>query len=246
MHKKICLFSLIIFLFSCKNVAEKNGAIPLFSDTLDADTILRETEQTQDPTGLAEFFVDSLTVGRKSYNKFELSYYRTTDSFYTIINFYSKRDNKWILQNEFVLQKDGVLSCDVNVSDFNNDGYNDITYVSAIAGRGGNSIMTLFVYDKKNDKLIHIKNSQNFPNLQYNKELNCIDAFYLYSGSTSVFLKIQGDSLKPFASVELFEGLTITEYDNQGNEKVIHKDTSVKATYIRYKSYKPLKEYDDY
>lgn len=104
----------------------------------------------------------------------------------------------------------------------------------------------MFIYDKKADKLIRIKNSHDFPNLQYNKELNCIDAFLVYGGSESVFLKIKGDSLKPFASVELFEGLTITKYDNQGNEKVIHKDTSIKATYIRYKSYKPLIEYEEY
>lgn len=126
MYKKICLCSLIIFFISCKNISEKSSSINTISDTTYLDTVKNEneldTKVVNDTIELAEYFEDSLTVGRKSYNKFELSYYRTTDSFYTIINFYSKRDNKWILRNEFVLQKDGVLSCNVNVSDFNNDG----------------------------------------------------------------------------------------------------------------------------
>jgi hypothetical protein len=253
MLKKTCLCSLIIFFISCKNAPEKSSAINTFSDTTFTDYSDSaqyegkvETTTVNDTTELAEFFVDSLTVGRKSYNKFELSYYRTTDSFYTVINFYSKKNNKWILRNEFVLPKDGVLGCDVEVSDYNNDGYNDITYVSAVAARGANQIRTLFIYDKQKDNLTHIKNSESYCNLQYNKNLKCIDAFNVYGGCMSYFLNLVGDSLKPFASVELYEGLTITEYDKKGNEKVILKDSSVKATYIRYKSYKPLKEYEDY
>jgi len=80
----------------------------------------------------------------------------------------------------------------------------------------------------------------------YNKELNCIDAFLVYGGSSTVFLRISGDSLKEFASVEAMDGVTVKEIDRNGKEKIIFQDTKKKAAYIRFKTYKPLKEYDEY
>ena len=68
-----------------------------------------------------------------------------------------------------------------------------------------------------------------------------IFAFLVYGGCSTVFLKIQGDRLKEFASVELFDGLTVTEYDKTGKEKIILRDSTNKAGYIRYKNYKPSK-----
>ena len=91
-----------------------------------------------------------------------------------------------------------------------------------------------------------MKNSENYPNMLYNKELNCIDAFLVYGGSSTVFLRISGDSLKEFASVEAMDGLTVKEIDRNGKEKIIFQDTTNKAAYIRFKTYKPLKEYDEY
>ena len=193
-----------------------------------------------------EFFVDSVNIGKAGLNKVELSKYRTTDCNYVIIKFYSKRGGKWRLQNKFELDKDGVISCDPKISDFNNDKLNDFTYVSALAARGANQIRRLFIYDKTKDQLIYIKNSDEYPNLLYNKELNCIDAFLVYGGCSTVFLKLQGDKLKEFASVELYEGLTVTTYDSKGKERIIYRNRKVKETYIRYKNYRPLKEYEDY
>ena len=91
-----------------------------------------------------------------------------------------------------------------------------------------------------------MKNSENYPNMLYNKELNCIDAFLVYGGSSTVFLRISGDSLKEFASVEAMDGVTVKEIDRNGKEKIIFQDTKNKAAYIRFKTYKPLKEYDEY
>ena len=64
-----------------------------------------------------------------------------------------------------------------NISDFNNDNFKDITFISGSAARGANEVRRLFIYDNQNRELISIVNSQNYPNMQYNKELNCIDAF---------------------------------------------------------------------
>lgn len=229
----------IVLSFSCQKKKAESSIKSQETDTL-------STEKDSKPVVPEEYFTDSLTIGRKGKNKVELSKYRTTDSVYVVIKLYSQKETSWLLKNKFTLLKDGVLSIDPIVSDFNNDGYNDVTYQSAIAGRGANEIRTLFIYDKKKDQLIHIKNSDSYANLQYNKKLKCVDAFNVYGGSTSYFLNIVGDSLKPFASVELYEGLTIREYDKYGNETVIHSDTSVKKSYGRYKSYQPLIEYDEY
>jgi hypothetical protein len=81
--------------------------------------------------------------------------------------------------------------------------------------------------------------------MRYNRELNCVDAFLVYGGSSTVFLNIKDDSLKEFASVRLLDGLTVTTYDEQGKEKIILKDLTKKGGYIRYKNFSPLKEYDD-
>ena len=102
------------------------------------------------------------------------------------------------------------------------------------------------IYDKQKDQLVCIKNSDSYPNLLYNKELNCIDAFLVYGGCSTVFLKLSGDSLKEFASVELDEGLIIRTYDKNGKENIFYQDTTNKAGYVRYKNFRPLQEYEGY
>lgn len=194
---------------------------------------------------LQEYFVDSTEIGVKGKNKIELFQYRN-DSVYAVINFYSKEDSLWEIKNTFTFLKDGITSLETSVSDYTGNGFKDATFKSSIAGRGANEIRTLLIYNTKEDNLTHIKNSDIYANLQYNKDLKCIDAFNVYGGSMSYFLNIVGDSLKPFASVELYEGLTISEYDKNGKETVIHSDTSIKHSYGRYKSYNPLIEYEDY
>ncbi|MEO3402965.1 hypothetical protein AAFN85_03625 [Mucilaginibacter sp. CAU 1740] len=127
-----------------------------------------QTNKTQP----AESFTDSLNIGRKGLNKVRLEQFRKEpDSTYVVIRFFSKHGDKWILKNEFHLPKDGITGPDPLISDFNNDGLKDFTFISAIAARGGNEIRTLFIYDKKNDDLVLIKNSDTFPNLSYNKDL---------------------------------------------------------------------------
>jgi len=195
---------------------------------------------------LEEVFIDSLTIGRKKFNKIEVFKYSTVDSNYVDIKFYKKRNHKWLLNQTLHFLKDGISSCDTKLSDFNNDRLNDMTIVSSIAARGANQVRRLFIYDKSSDKLIEMKNSEKYPNMLYNKNLNCIDAFLVYGGSSTVYLKIRGDSLKVFASVEASDGITVREFDTNGKEKIIFKDTTNKASYIRFKTYKPLRRYDVY
>jgi hypothetical protein len=239
----------LVFLISCQSRQEKTVTVTSSMDTIpfvDTAQITNDVIFIKNATQPEEFFADSLNIGRKSFNKIEISKYRTLDSNYVVIKFYTKRNGKWHIKNDFQFEKDGVVGCDTKLADFNNDGLNDMTYISAVAARGANEVRRLFIYDKHQDKLIFLKNSDDYPNMLYNKELNCIDAFLVYGGCSTVFLNISGDSLKEFASVELFEGLTVRTYDKKGKEKIILQDTTNKAVYIRYKNFRPLREYDDY
>lgn len=209
-------------------VAEKSAAAPT------------ETPQVD------EYFVDSLTIGRKSFNKVELSKYRTPDSVFVIIKFYTKQRGAWLLKNSFLFLKDPITSCSAVLNDFNNDGLNDLTYQSSIAARGANDIRRLFIYDKKSDELIFIKNSDKYPNLLYNKKLDCIDAFLVTGSSTTVFLNLEGDHLRKFASVDISDGLTVWVYDKNGKGKIIRQDSTNEGSQVRYKNFRPLEVNEEY
>ena len=223
-----------------------NSAIPVRSTVVILQNVKPTPTIEKDTVSLEEFFVDSVNIGKRKFNKIELSKYRKADSFYVVVKFYSKQNGKWTLKNRYGYEKDGILGLDPKLSDFNNDGLNDLTYISATAARGANEIRRLFIYNRAKDQLISLKNSQEYPNMLYNKELNCIDAFLVSGDCTTVFLKITGDSLKEFASVSLSDGLTVRTYNTKGDEKIIFQDPTNKARFARYMNFNPLKEYDKY
>ena len=205
---------------------------------VNAGSILKDTVQ------LEEFFADSLNIGRNKYNKIELSRYQTLDSNWVIIKFYSKSNEKrWVLTQAFRFERDDIRNCDTKLLDFNNDGLKDMTYISDVAARGANEVRRLFIYDKNKDKLVYMKNSEDYPNMLYNKKLNCIDAFLVYGGCSTVFLKIKGDSLIEFAAVELDNDLRVYEIDIKGNRKIIRQKVDTKMYFVRFTNYKPLKPY---
>lgn len=192
-----------------------------------------------------EYFVDSLHIGRPKQNKIELSRYLNEDTSYVVVKFFSwQKDNKWKLIQTFSFEKTGN-SADPKLSDFNNDGYNDLTYNSLSAARGANDVRKLFVYNKKLNKLVCMRNSEDYPNMLYNKELNCIDAFLVYGGSSTVFLHISGDRLIEFARVDLSDDLVVYEIDKNGKEKELKRQPT-EWRYVRFKNYKTLRPYDDY
>lgn len=230
---------MLIVVLSCQSSHDKITASIAAADS--AGATIRKFRG--DAAQLEEYFIDSTNIGRKSLNKIELSKYGGNDSSYVTIRFFSKQNGKWEVKNEFHFQKDEITGCEPKLTDFNNDGLEDMTYVSGVAARGANEIRRLFIYDKNKDRLIFIKNSEDYPNILYNKELNCIDAFLMYGGCSTVFLTIKADSLVQFASVELMDGLTVRTFDKQGNETIILQDTTNKAENIRYKNFNPLKEY---
>jgi len=88
-----------------------------------------------------------------------------------------------------------------------------------------------------------MKNSEDYPNMLYNKKLDCIDAFLVHGGSTTVFLKIEKDSLREFASINLDDKINIQLVDRNGKRKYLVKDK--KSTYdphTRFTNFSPLEE----
>lgn len=202
-----------------------------------------------------EKFVDSLHAGIKGKTKVEFEKFRHTGNgdVFVSIKFY-KSEKKWVkgektdidiwrLINSFKFDKDGVSDMNVQIGDFNNDGFNDITYQSAIAGRGGNIVMTLFVYDPENKDFIHIKNSESYPNLTYNPKLNCINSLILTGSTITSFLTIRKDSLQEFARVDVSDKIVVEEKDLTGKFKSI-EEKSFKGNdedfYKVFRNYKPL------
>jgi len=202
-----------------------------------------------------EKFVDSLNVGRKGKTKVEFEKFRHVkdgDVFVTL-NLYDLKEfwveskgsmfHTWELKNSFKFIKDGVTGLDVQMNDFNNDGFNDVTYQSGMAGRGGNTVMNLFLYNPENKDFIHIKNSENYPNLSFNSKLNCINSLILTGSTTTVFLKIKKDSLQEFARVDVSDKIVVEEKDFTGRFKIIEEKPfkgNDEDFYKVFRNYKPL------
>ncbi len=236
MKKLVVALIFLLALTSCQNKSNK---------VADSGVIAHDESQPV----LMEYYADSTSIGRNGYNKVELSRY-VVDNRYVVIKFFSKLpDNTWSLKQKFLYGKDFVSNCNMRVSDFSNDGLGDMTYVSDVAARGANIVRRLFIYNPDPDTLVCLKNSEEYPNMQYNGKLNCIDAFLMYGCCSTVFLRIQGDSLKLIASVEVCEDgmgmATVSAYDEFDNRKVVKEISNKKFdTYTRFESYEPLKPYE--
>lgn len=199
----------------------------------------------QDSTVLQVHLVDSLHVGRKHHNKVEVSQVLDHDGIYVVIRFYAKTGSRWSLRQQIRFEKAGSIDCDPKISDLTNDDYGDLTCISMEAARGANEVRRLYIYNKEKDSLVYLKNSEQYPNAQYNSYLNCIDALLVYGGCRTVFLRVRGDRLREVASVEVFDGLlTVSKIDKFGKDKVIRQMKYGKGEMTRFKSYKPLIAYD--
>lgn len=232
---KLNILIILIFILSCTASPTDNE----IKDVSIADTTNTNTE-------IIETFVDSLNIGEKGKNKVELIKHRVFDDTYVIVKFYRKATvpNRWFNANTYIVQCNAMQGLLPNITDFNNDNFNDITFISAQAARGANEVRRLFVYDDYERALISIVNSEDYPNMLYNKELNCIDAFLFHGGTSTVFARIKGDSLKEFASVHIDSHRTVYEVDKFGKDKLLRRDKiNPEDVYIRYINYKPLKAY---
>lgn len=205
-----------------------------------------------------EKFADSLNVGLRGKTKVEIEKFRNdnTQDNLIILNFYQRdsiwdfkkqknTENIWKQTNRFYFDKDGIIGIDAEISDFNNDGYKDFVYESGIAARGGNIIKTLFIYNPKNKNFVHIKNSDKYPNLSFNSNLNCINSLILTGSVTTCFLRLKQDSIIEFARVDVSDKILVEERDSSGKFKII-EEKKFKGNdddfYSGYSNYKPLEK----
>jgi hypothetical protein len=218
----------------------------------------KNKEQNTNAYFSEEKFIDSLNIGLKGKTKVKIEKFKNDnlDDNLIILNFYKQDSiwdykkqknigNVWKQTNRFYFDKDGITGIDAEISDFNNDGYKDVTYRSGIAARGGNMIMTLFIYDPKSKSFIHIKNSDDYPNLSFNSRLNCVNSLILTGSTTTLFLKFKKDSLIEFASVDVSDKILVTEKDSSGKFKIIEEKKFTgndKDFYSSYSNYKPLEK----
>jgi hypothetical protein len=201
-------------------------------------------QQDNDSIRIEESFIDSTNIGIAGIFKINILQIRHIEQgVYMTFDLFKKQNNNWTLIQSYKMEKDGITSLDIVISDFNNDGLNDMTVQTGAAARGSNEIKSLFLFDKSKGDLKLIKNSSNYPNIRYNKELDCIDAWLIYGGSSTIFFKLDSDTLREFAGVELFDSiLTIYQIDSNGKKIILVERKEDKLdTYTRFLNYKPLK-----
>ena len=236
---KIRLSAIVFLMLSCNPPAMKNG------DKLKTICETTEIEATEFPetvkanAEIIETFTDSLNIGRKGKCKIELIKHRVFDDHFIIIKFYIKSPTSWYIQNTYSYETDALMGFEPNISNFNGDNYNDLTFISGTAARGANEVRRLFIYDDQQQKLVSIVNSQEYPNMLYNKELNCIDAWIVTGTTMTVFAKIIGDSLKTFASVDNSEGYH-TIYVKNGTFKELYKVKSFDELFLKTEDMTPI------
>jgi hypothetical protein len=235
--KETLLTIFALFVLRCATEAEDASAKPRHMDVA-AKSHLDST--------LEEVFIDSAKIGVQGQNKILARQVRYDDSICVNISLYKRDASGWRFQQSMHFQKDGVSTLQPNVSDYNGDQAGDFIFQCETAARGANVVMQLLIFEK--DSFTVIKNSSHYPNLQYNIELKCIDAFLVYGGTNTVFLRLAGDSLTEFASVEVFDStLTIEERDLNGTMKVtLKKRDAGYDNYTRFANYKPLKVAAEY
>ena len=224
---KIIIFLVLIVLFvSCTiNTGTKTSSIK--STTVDK----------------LKFFADSINFGQKQNNKIEIYEIETEENTIAKVVLYEKRSSQWKLIDSLTFYAALIYDLDAEVKDFNIDNFNDIIFTTGMSARGGNIVQTLILYAPKDKSLNLIKNSEEFPNLEYNEKLNCIDACILTGGQTTYFLKIENDSLKEFAEVDQRDGRIIAKIlETNGKWKEIENIKDTPEGFDRFINYNPIEK----
>ncbi|OXA75024.1 hypothetical protein [Flavobacterium frigidimaris] len=196
--KNIIYLTTILLIISCSNKTETK----ILQKSKTEKLVIVDT---------LEFFADSINFGERQKNKIKVYKIGTEENTIAKVYLYEKRKNQWKLKDSLILEAVRINDLETEVKDFNNDNFKDIIFTTGMAARGGNIVQTLILYSPKTKSLNWIKNSESYPNLMYNKKLDCIDACILTGGQTTYFLKIEKDTLREFANVDQRDGRIIAE-----------------------------------
>lgn len=161
------------------------------------------------------------------------------------VSVFQSRNGSWELASRIEIESETEYALRPQIGDFNNDWHNDLTLQVAEAARGSNELRKLLLFDPENATFIPVQGSENHPNLQYNKKLNCLDSWAFFSGTATRFLRIQGDSLVKFAQVEDYEDVQYVYVRNEQGEMVLIAENKLNSpgTFNRYINYDPVEPY---
>lgn len=193
---------------------------------------------------ITETFQDSLTTKDGDLFLINITRKEFTNQDFDIatVQFHHQTADQRVTTQTFEIEKDKVFGMDPISKDYNNDGYTDLSIISNFAARGSNSIRTLFLFNPEKKKFIHIKNSESYPNLQYNKGAKCINSYAFHGGTTQFFLQVKSDSLVATYSIDIhgFERV-LRKYEN-GESTTIKRDSIKEIGFPYYKSFDPYIE----
>jgi hypothetical protein len=240
----IILFS-AFFLVNCNRITKQDVEK---SETIEPKVLTEKNntpkiENNNPLIDTLEIFKDSLSFGNKKKSKIIITKIGNEDRTFVNIYLFKKHENRWNISDSLTLDNINFPELNSEIKDFNNDGFNDIIFTSGTAARGANNVQTLILYDS-NDKLKWIRNSEYYPNLMYNSKLKCVDALIFTGGLTTVFLKIEKDSLKEFANVDQRDGRIVVETIDEKGKRVEIKNTIDKTEndFKRFINFNPLEE----
>lgn len=252
---KIALLFISLLLFQCgtnndqlkRSNESKFEKIIAHSIQLQRFQVKEEVPPDEIEYTFSDPFIDSTSIGNQGRFKIEIRAVHLNDfedSLY--LKLFKKQNGDWDCLQAISKFSDVMAYFSPNFKDFNNDGWNDLTLWTGDAARGANEIRTLFIFDPKKERFITIRNSENYPNLRYNAVLDCIDAWLVYGGSTTVFLKLESDSLIEFAEVsnedEIRQTLLV---DKNGNRTELERIKTTEGCYTRYCNYAPVEICDE-
>lgn len=228
--EKLFFLSVIVLFLSCNKKVESKTVLSNKS----APLLLLDT---------IEVFKDSMNFGQKQNNKIEIYKIGTDEDVIAKVYLYEKRKNQWKIVDTLTLEAVRINDLETRIEDFNNDHFKDVIFTTGMAARGGNNMQSLILFSSTDKSLKWIKNSERYPNLMYNEKLDCIDSCILTGGQTTYFLKIKGDSLNEFASVDQRDGRVIAEVlDVNGKWKEIANINDDPEGFDRFIDFDPIEK----
>ena len=189
-------------------------------------------------------FSDSQTFVKAGRYKINVVQKNSADFSTVYFKMYKKSKSSWIKIQDGNFRKESSFRLAVDTSeDLNNDGYGDLKISYAQAGRGSNSIEKVLMFDPRKQQLVEILNSQDYPNLHYNPDRNCLNSYAFYGGTSTYFLKIKKNRLEEFGRVN-YSNDTVQSFKIINGKEILLQKRSYKSAdaAVFFSDFDPLKE----